>query len=114
VYDKQWAHAQGARQVIYQPDDEYLSLAPQHQWRHVRYEPPAVDFTWEREWRIRGNMPVSPEFSAIVVPHQSWADILRDGHDEQQDFLVYEYSQIMDSLIAEQYRERFPWRIYII
>ena len=117
IYDKQWAFAQGVRPVIYQPDDEYHLLSPNHQWRHVRYEPhaiPPIDFTWEREWRIQGPMPVSPEFAAIVVPQEKWADILISGHNEQQDYYVYEYSQAVGVDIAEQYRENFPWRIYIL
>lgn len=49
---KEWLFQRGGRPVIYQPDAEYERLPAEIQWRHCRYEPPGVDFTWEREWRI--------------------------------------------------------------
>jgi hypothetical protein len=49
---KAWLFQYGGRPVIYQPDSEYSNLPANLQWWHVRYEPPDVDFTWEREWRI--------------------------------------------------------------
>ena len=49
---KDWLFQKNGRPVIYQPESEYSCLPPTIQWRHVRYEPPQVDFTWEREWRV--------------------------------------------------------------
>lgn len=49
---KEWLFNKGGRPVIYQPDNEYDQLPEYFQWRHCRYEPPKIDFTWEREWRI--------------------------------------------------------------
>ena len=49
---KTWLFQQGGRPVIYQPDSEFYNLPVNLQWRHVRYEPPEIDFTWEREWRV--------------------------------------------------------------
>jgi hypothetical protein len=49
---KTWLFQQGGRPVIYQPDSEFNNLPANLQWRHVRYEPPYIDFTWEREWRV--------------------------------------------------------------
>jgi hypothetical protein len=50
---KDWLFRTGGRSVIYQSDAEYELLPDDFRWRHCRYEPPDIDFTWEREWRIR-------------------------------------------------------------
>lgn len=118
VYDKAWVFSQGGRPVIYQPDTEFSLLPVELQWRHVRYEPiaePPIDFTWEREWRIRADhVQVAPSRTGIVVPSAEWARCLQEEHDEQQDYLVEAYSQIMEEELAQQYRDRFPWRIYVL
>lgn len=49
---KEWLFSKGGRPVIYQKADEYKWLPPTLQYRHVAYEPPKTDFTWEREWRV--------------------------------------------------------------
>jgi hypothetical protein len=53
LVSKTWLYQRGGRPAIYQPDSEFHLLPSSMQWRHVRYEPPRVDFSWEREWRIR-------------------------------------------------------------
>ncbi len=56
---KNWLFAQGGRPVVYQLESQYTELPESHRWRHVRYDPcsePAVDFTWEREWRVLGDV----------------------------------------------------------
>ena len=118
IYDKTFIHAQGGRPVIYQPDSEFDDLSDNSKWRHMRYEPnarPPIDFTWEREWRIQTQyMPVHSHYAGIVLPSREWEERLRSAHAEQQDHQVYEYGQIMDQLLAEQYREDFPWRVTCI
>ena len=83
----------------------------------MRYEPdanPPIDFTWEREWRVQSEqLPVAPNIAKIVVPSREWADRLADAHNEMQDHLVHQYSQIMDPLLAEQYREN-QWQFGIL
>lgn len=49
---KEWLFQRDGRPVIYQSDAEYERLPEEFRWRHCRYEPPDIDFTWEREWRI--------------------------------------------------------------
>ena len=118
IVDKTWLYAEGGRPVIYQRDDEYDLLPDQLKWRHVRYEPdydPVVDFTWEREWRILADdVQLGPSYAGIVVPERSWANRLVEAHEEQQDFLIREYSLIMSQSIAEQYRESFAWPVYAL
>lgn len=118
LYDKAYVFSQGGRPVIYQADSEFENLSDSSKWRHMRYEPdadPPIDFTWEREWRVHlQNMPALPHLAGIVIPSMNWAQRLIDSHNEQQDHLIYMYSQIMDQTIAEQYREEFPWRLYCL
>jgi hypothetical protein len=115
IFDKSWIFSLGGRPVIYQPEDEFSLLPPELQWRHMRYEPngaPPIDFTWEREWRLQVHeLILDPAHAAIVVPDRKWADRLVAEHEERQDWLVQEYSQVMDSVLAEQYRDAFPWRV---
>jgi hypothetical protein len=72
IVKKAWLFQQGGRPVIYQAEPEYDSLPESHRWRHVRYEPaasPPVDFTWEREWRIKTDeLNIDPESALLVVP----------------------------------------------
>lgn len=112
IFEKQWVFKQGGRPVIYQPDSDFSLLPESLQWRHVRYEPDVIDFTWEREWRIHcEELHFEPNVAAIVVPEDVWAEVLLAEHYAQQDTKVYQYSQIIDKHLAEQYRDDFPWRI---
>ncbi len=118
MFDKKWIFEQGGRPVIYQPNSEYDVLPPSHKWRHVRYEPNAdsvVDFTWEREWRLRvDELSFDPSVAAIVVPDRDWTLALIIKHEVQEDTKVLQYSQIMDEELAMQYRDSFDWLIYIL
>jgi hypothetical protein len=115
IFDKSRIFSLGGRPVIYQPDAEFAILPPQLQWRHMRYEPDGtrpIDFSWEREWRLcTEELALDPAHCAVVVPDSRWASRLVSEHAERQEWLVQKYSQVMDSLLAEQYREGFPWRI---
>ncbi len=67
---KEWLFSQGGRPVIYQSDAEYENLSEELKWRHARYEPNnGIDFTWEREWRIRtSSLTLDPKHTLVVVP----------------------------------------------
>jgi len=71
-----------------------------------------IDFTWEREWRIRcDELPFSEAEAILVVPNNQWIDALRDDHDAAQDLDVELYSMVMEMEITELWREPFRWRI---
>lgn len=76
---KDWLFRIGGRPVIYQTDMEFGLLPPELQWRHMTYNTfahPIVDFTWEREWRIKTkNLEINPSDNFVIVPNQKWADI---------------------------------------
>lgn len=115
---KGWLFRQGGRPVIYGPADDYDRLPENLRWRHVRYEPnsePPIDFTWEREWRIRAELlDLEPQNCLVVVPDDSWVDALIQRHENQQDWEVYRYSIILGDDLAEMYRESFRWGIVTI
>jgi hypothetical protein len=56
----------GGRPVIYLPDGEGQWIPAEEKWRHVRYEPPNVDFTHEREWRVPGHLDLK-QFSIYLI-----------------------------------------------
>lgn len=118
MFDKLHVYALGGRPVIYQADEEYVSLPDSHKWRHVKYEPCApdpIDWTWEREWRLKCDfLNFTPVEAVLVVPTREYAERLYAEHEAEQDMQVLQYSQIMNELFANQYRENFPWRIAVL
>ncbi len=73
MVDKAWLFSQGGRPVIYQPETEFALLHESQRYRHVRYEPPAVDFTWERGWRVCvDELPLDPAAVTLVVLTRAW------------------------------------------
>ena len=68
---KEWLFAQGGRNVIYQRKSECDNLPEELFWRHVTYDPlarPPIDFTWEREWRVKIDvLEITPKNALLVV-----------------------------------------------
>jgi hypothetical protein len=115
IFEKRWIFDQGGRPVIYQSEAEFDLLPEAIRWRHMRYEPGVVDFGWEREWRVQcGELSFTPNVAGVVVPEKKWAAELEGEHNAHQDFAIYQYSQVMDALLAEQYREHYPWRVFVL
>ncbi len=81
---KEWLFNQGGRPVIYGSSEDYTELPESLKWRYVNYNPPAIDFTWEREWRIKTDvLELEPEQTVLVVPTRAYArqlDDIIDGH----------------------------------
>ena len=115
MFHKSWVYDRGGRPVIYQPDIDFGILPEELRWRHVRYEPTgeqAIDFTWEREWRMRcDELTFSPADASIVVPNEEWAYALRRSHDAEQDMVVEQYATAIGRQVAELWREPFLWHI---
>lgn len=118
MFDKSHIFRNGGRPAIYQADHEFDDLPESHRWRHVRYEPDneePIDWTWEREWRVKTDgFGFNPETAVLVVPNDDYANRLREHYEAEQDIRVLQYSQIMSDDIAIQYREEFPWRTAIL
>lgn len=117
MFEKRLIFKLGGRPVIYQTDEEFEGLPDEYRWRHVRYEPnnrdKLIDFTWEREWRIKcGALRFNPSNAIIVVPTEGWSQRMISEHEAEQNFKVFQYSERLDDeIIAQQYRESFPWRV---
>ena len=85
--DKRYAFRMGLRPVIYMPWAEAEKLlAPEEHWRVVTIEMDqnhAVDWTFEREWRVAGDLSFQPRVCAALV--ETWKDVDEifdrfDGH----------------------------------
>lgn len=112
LFEKQWIFEQGGRPVIYQPNAEYDLLHEEQKWRHVTYDPPDVDFSWEREWRVHcPELYFDPSVACLVLPSQEYVDALIADHDERQEAKWYRYSEAFDQEELMRYREDFPWRV---
>lgn len=119
MFDKDWLFGRGARPAIYQSPEEYDLLPESHRWRHVTYSPDLgsnrVDFTWEREWRLKTDaLALDPTVATLVVPNMAWRDRLLLRLQTEEDLLVRQYSQIMDPMLAEQYRGSFRWPVHVL
>jgi len=91
--NKTWLFAKGGRPVVYEHPDNFASFPEKEKYRFVPYNPEkGVDFTWEREWRIRTNyLALDPHETLVVVPTSEeafdlvyeFADLEPDDFDEE-------------------------------
>jgi hypothetical protein len=104
MLEKDWLFGQGGRPVIYQPDADWSVLPPSIQWRHKAFDPPTVDFTWEREWRVQTNaLPLDPSLVTVVVPNRKWGDELKEQHRK----MVQRRASLTGAVPSSV--GRFPW-----
>lgn len=75
--DKRYAFKLGARPVIYLPWREAKkNLVPEETWRVVTFQMdknPPLDWSFEREWRIAGDLALEPRLAAALV--ETWNDV---------------------------------------
>ena len=81
----------------------------------MRYEPladPVIDFTWEREWRLRcDELTFDPSEVALVVPNLDWQGFIFDIWNSQQRLEAEAYSAVLDQLVIQQIDASCPWRV---
>ena len=74
--DKRYAFAMGARPVIYLPWREASRIIPREEWWRVvaidLERNPPVDWSFEREWRMAGDMRIGARAAVALV--ESWRD----------------------------------------
>ena len=77
---KEWLFRQGGRPVIYEHVTAFDTYADAQRYRLVPFDPQAgIDFTWEREWRIRiDQLVLDPKNTLVVVPTANEAFDLMD------------------------------------
>jgi hypothetical protein len=75
--DKRYAFIMGARPVIYISLTEGRRLLPLDElWRVVAIDlerTPQVDWTFEREWRLSGDLPITAQGAVALV--ETWQDV---------------------------------------
>jgi hypothetical protein len=75
--DKRYAFSMGARPVIYIPANEAASILDEDEmWRVVSIDldrNPPIDWTFEREWRVLGDLALRPALSVALVA--TWRDV---------------------------------------
>lgn len=112
---KDYLFALGGRPVIYQPDAEYDELPPSLRYRHVRYDPvsvPPIDFSWEREWRLRADvLQLEPERCCIVVASEADRATLFTEHAEREEVRLEAVGSAVGGSLADQFAESFPWPV---
>jgi hypothetical protein len=73
---KRYAFKMGARRVIYLPWKEAAAILPQAElWRVVSLDlnrRPAIDWTFEREWRMEGDLQFDGREAVVLV--EDWRD----------------------------------------
>jgi len=89
---KKWFFGKGGRQVIYGRPDEFKYIHEDQKYRFVPYDPlHGMDFTWEREWRIKADeLVLDPKQTLVIVPTAEeafalvyeFANIEPDGYDD--------------------------------
>ena len=90
--NKEYLFRQGGRPVIYDHPDAFDELPKTHKYRFVPYDPEhGIDFTWEREWRIKTDfLKLDPGYSLVVVPTSSEAfELVYDFAEVQTEYDTY-------------------------
>ena len=104
---KQWLWQRGGRPVIYQPLSDYDSLANEIKYKHVIFNPPDVDFTWEREWRIQTHfLELEPQYTTVIVNTQDDYYYLQEQHSHSMKQYVSYYPECSEIII-----QPYPWKV---
>ncbi len=67
IFGKVSIFKNGGRPVIYLPDSDGTWIPHEEKWRHVRYEPGIVDYTFEREWRLKGDLDLNKTSGFYII-----------------------------------------------
>ncbi|MBP2167947.1 hypothetical protein J2125_001139 [Erwinia toletana] len=115
----------GGMPVIYQPQEELQYLDESRWWRHVQFDPwcsivtgKIVDFSWEREWRIKSKELSVFDSVAIIVPNEEYLFRLKYHLDEMINNSAYEnyigYEIFTPSYPFNKYSNDFLSKISLI
>jgi hypothetical protein len=86
---KPYLFRSGGRPVIYDHPAAFDYLPQSQKYRFVPYDPDnGIDFTWEREWRIKTDaLVLDPKETLVIVPYSDEAfDIVYEFADMEADF----------------------------
>ena len=136
-YTKPVIFQHGGRPVIYSTKQEYEVEKSNENlnWRFVTYNllpNEGVDFSWEREWRIkRDSIPVNPSEAKLLFQSKKWIDRFIDEHERlmhrvdlkgdcptcycTRDATILNYSDFLNTESCELISgscpdpQKFPW-----
>lgn len=111
MLEKSMLFAAGGRPVIYQPNSEYDFLHDSQRYRHKEYDPiEAVDYSWEREWRILADeFPIDPAKVTLVVPNRVWADYFFEKHAGSLRGVALGFEHLARFVI-----QKSPWHFIVL
>jgi len=110
MVNKDWLFTRGGRPVIYQLDSEFALLTESQRYRHVRYEPGSVDFTWEREWRIwTHGLPLESDQTTVVVPTRKWEEWFQGQHTA-----MLSRRAMLTGFIGPKSVSKQPWHFVVL
>jgi len=114
MVEKAWLFGQGGRPVIYQPRDEFDLLPDGLKFRHVTYNPileKPIDFSWEREWRIRADeLPLDTNCTTIVVPNRDWAGYIIEHYSVRS----FRFAWITNRIPLRTSDQRPVWHLVVL
>jgi hypothetical protein len=74
MFSKEYLFKLGARPVLYQTEDEYKLLPEELKFKHVKFDlsiSKKVDWTWEREWRLKTDkLVLNTKETTVIVPNR--------------------------------------------
>lgn len=88
-FTKKKVFEHGGRPVIYSLTSEYEKEKNNNNlnWRFVSYDPNKdglLDFSWEREWRIKAkSISVRPDIAKLVFPSKEWINRFIMEHEKE-------------------------------
>lgn len=109
-FKRDFLFSMGARPVIYSPEEENRLIPDELQWRCLNFNPQSYDFSWLREWRIKGDefdfRSIGEDIIIITEQEDELYDLIT-GYDYEVEF-SYEH----ELGIAIPYVLEIPKRIY--
>lgn len=92
MVEKRWFYQQGGRPVVYGPPEDFDLLPEEMKHRYVQLhlgKPYDIDFTWEREWRLRSDsLVLDPATTTVILPDRIARDVFSDRFGAKWHYLV--------------------------
>ncbi|HML76615.1 MAG TPA: hypothetical protein PKB02_19140 [Anaerohalosphaeraceae bacterium] len=115
MVSKEWLYEKGGRPVIYQSDSEYSLLPGSLKYRHVRYEPPLIDFSWEREWRIQTNeLQIDPAITTVIVPNRSFVEKIKQDNIDKMGKEVQLMGMVTLGVLSHKPLKPLAWHFIVL
>ncbi len=112
---KEWLYKKGGRPVIYQHEREYDLLPDELKYRHVTYEPPSVDFSWEREWRIQTDkLQLDPSDITVIVPNRSFIERIKQEDSDKKAKAVQLIGMATHGCLAHLPVKPLEWHFIVL